>query len=225
MVTSEIIEPNQGIAYIRITNFQKTTTEEVDRAMWTLSRQGMKSLIIDLRRNPGGLLEASVDLADRFLKQGAIVSTRGRNGVENRNYLAHEPQTWEIPLVVLIDGDSASASEIFAGAIRDHRRGTLVGQTSYGKGSVQGLFQTDTAAGGLRLTVSKFFSPLGHPISTFGVQPDVVINKEESEHGHVVAKPTIGTDGAKLVDFKRRDQDVALRRAIQVAIEQSSVSR
>lgn len=222
VVTSELVEPTRGVGYIRISNFQKTTTEEVDRSMLQLSQQGMKSLIIDLRRNPGGLLEASVELADRFLKQGAIVTTRGRNGIENRNYLAHEPQTWDIPLIVLIDSDSASASEIFAGAIRDHRRGILIGQTSYGKGSVQGLFQTDSAAGGLRLTVSKFFSPLGHPISTFGVQPDIAIQKEDSGTGsHSVAKPRMGNDGAKLIDSKRRENDHALRRAIQVAIDPS----
>lgn len=230
VVVSEIVDATNGVGYIRISNFQKTTTEEVDRSLWQLDRQGMKSLIIDLRRNPGGLLEASVELADRFLKQGAIVTTRGRNGVENRNYVAHEPQTWEIPLTVMIDSDSASASEIFAGAIRDHRRGILIGQTSYGKGSVQGLFQTDTAGGGLRLTVSKFFSPMGHPISTFGVQPDVVIGKEEmpesSQTGaHVVAKPKMGNDGAKLIDFKNRDQDFALRRAIQVASDSLAKSR
>ena len=181
----------------------------------------MRSLIIDLRRNPGGLLDSAVEIADRFLDKGGIVSTRGRNGVENRNYVAREPGTWNIPLTVMIDGDSASASEIFAGAIRDNRRGTLVGQTSYGKGTVQGLFHTDTAAGGLRLTVSKFFSPLGRPISMQGVQPDVVIPEVVPSDGTAVqvnvAKPPVGADGIKLIDFKDRDQDLALRRAIEVA--------
>ncbi len=135
--------------------------------------------------------------------------------------MAREPGTWNIPLTVMIDGDSASASEIFAGAIRDHRRGTLVGQTSYGKGTVQGLFHTDTVAGGLRLTVSKFFSPLGRPISMQGVQPDVVVSDLPEADGKPlqvnVAKPPVGADGIKLIDFKDRDQDVALRRAIEVA--------
>lgn len=166
------------VGYVRITNFQKTTVSEVSRAMFQLSRQGMKSLVIDLRRNPGGLLESAVDLADEFLARGGIVSTRGRNGQENRNYTARVPGTWDIPLVVLIDGDSASASEIFAGAIRDHDRGYVVGQVSYGKGSVQGVFPNERGIGGLRLTVSKFYSPKGAPISARGITPHVVVPEE-----------------------------------------------
>lgn len=164
-----------GVGYIRITNFQKTTVQEVGKAMFQLSRQGMKSLVIDLRRNPGGLLESAVDLADEFLSQGGIVSTRGRNGEENRNYVAKLPGTWDLPLVVLIDGDSASASEIFAGAIRDHNRGYVVGQVSYGKGSVQGVFHNDRGQGGLRLTVSKFYSPSGVAISSRGIIPHIFV--------------------------------------------------
>jgi carboxyl-terminal processing protease len=169
-----------GVGYIRITNFQKTTVQEVGRAMFQLSREGMKSLVIDLRRNPGGLLESAVDLADEFLAQGGIVSTRGRNGEENRNYAAKLPGTWDIPLVVLIDGDSASASEIFAGAIRDHNRGYVVGQVSYGKGSVQGVFHNDRGQGGLRLTVSKFYSPSGIAISARGIIPHIFVQEESS---------------------------------------------
>jgi carboxyl-terminal processing protease len=167
-----------SVGYIRITNFQKTTVSEVSRAMFQLSREGMKSLVVDLRRNPGGLLESAVDLADEFLTRGGIVSTRGRNGQENRNYTARAPGTWDIPLVVLIDGDSASASEIFAGAIRDHDRGYVVGQISYGKGSVQGVFPSERGIGGLRLTVSKFFSPSGAAISARGITPHVLVPED-----------------------------------------------
>jgi len=174
-----LAEMREGsVGYIRITNFQKTTVNEVSRAMFELTSQGMKSLVIDLRRNPGGLLESAVELADYFLVRGGIVSTRGRNTAENRNYTAHAAGTWDIPLVVLIDGDSASASEIFAGAIRDHDRGYIVGQISYGKGSVQGVFPSERGIGGLRLTVSRFYSPSGTAISQRGITPHVMVPED-----------------------------------------------
>ena len=169
---------NGQIGYIRITNFQKTTVNEVSRALFDLSSQGMKSLVIDLRRNPGGLLESAVELADYFIVRGGIVSTRGRNTSENRNYTAHAAGTWDMPLVVLIDAESASASEIFAGAIRDHDRGYIVGQISYGKGSVQGVFPSERGIGGLRLTVSRFYSPSGTAISQRGITPHVMVPEE-----------------------------------------------
>ncbi len=97
-------------------------------------------MIIDLRGNPGGLLNTAVEVVDKFVDRGTIVSTRGRSRQEDYTYSAREPGTWRVPLVVLIDGESASASEIFAGAIRDFHRGRIVGSTSYGKGSVQGIF-------------------------------------------------------------------------------------
>ena len=175
---------NGQIGYIRITNFQKTTVNEVSRALFDLSSQGMKSLVIDLRRNPGGLLESAVELADYFIVRGGIVSTRGRNTSENRNYTAHAAGTWDMPLVVLIDAESASASEIFAGAIRDHDRGYIVGQISYGKGSVQGVFPSERGIGGLRLTVSRFYSPSGTAISQRGITPHVMVPEEP------VATPT-----------------------------------
>jgi carboxyl-terminal processing protease len=184
---------DQGVGYIRISNFQKTTSAEVTRSMMNLSREGMKSVIIDLRRNPGGLLDAAVELADQFISRGSIVSTLGRNGQESHNFTATAP-AWDIPLVVLIDGDSASASEIFAGAIHDHNRGTVVGQTSYGKGSVQGVFHNEHGNGGLRLTVSKFYSPKGTPISSRGVQPHVVVEEEQkpSQGEQRLLKPATG---------------------------------
>jgi carboxyl-terminal processing protease len=169
---------NGQIGYIRITNFQKTTVNEVSRALFDLSSHGMKSLVIDLRRNPGGLLESAVELADYFIVRGGIVSTRGRNTSENRNYTAHAAGTWDMPLVVLIDAESASASEIFAGAIRDHDRGYIVGQISYGKGSVQGVFPSERGIGGLRLTVSRFYSPSGTAISQRGITPHVMVPEE-----------------------------------------------
>ena len=136
----KIVDRESGIGYLKLTCFQKTTSRDLDAALWRLNREGMRSLIMDLRGNPGGLLTSSVEVVDKFVDEGVIVSTRGRSSLEDYNYTAHKAGTWDVPLVVLIDGDSASASEIFAGAIRDHRRGTIVGQRSYGKGSVQGIF-------------------------------------------------------------------------------------
>ena len=169
----KLVDPETGVAYIRIPAFQKTTAADLENALWTLHGQGMRSLIIDLRGNPGGLLTSSVEVADKFVAEGGIVSTRGRSEQENFNYRAHRPGTWRVPLVVIIDGDSASASEIFAAAIQDSGRGKIVGARSYGKGSVQGIFALGANGAGARLTTARFFSPLGHPISNVGITPDI----------------------------------------------------
>jgi carboxyl-terminal processing protease len=169
----QLVDRANGVAYIRIPAFQKTTAQDVEAALWKLHEQGMRSLIIDLRGNPGGLLTASVELADKFVASGGIVSTRGRSHAEDFDYRAQRAGTWRVPLVVLIDGDSASASEIFAAAIKDSARGKIVGSRSYGKGSVQGIFPLGFGGTGIRLTTAKFYSPLGRPISKFGVSPDI----------------------------------------------------
>ncbi len=226
-----------GVGYVRITNFQKTTVNEVSRAMFQLSREGMKSLVIDLRRNPGGLLESAVELADEFLPNGGIVSTRGRNGDENKNYAAKLQGTWDIPLVVLIDGDSASASEIFAGAIRDHNRGYVVGQVSYGKGSVQGVFHNDRGNGGLRLTVSKFYSPSGMAISAKGIVPHILVPEEPTTGPQILVSLRPAIDGGKLVAQRPNidasntisspttTRDATLEKGLQVAREMLQQSR
>lgn len=166
-----MLDPNAGVGYFRLTGFQRTTSSDVDNALWQLQRQGMRILIMDLRGNPGGLLTAAVDVADKFLPEGSIVTTRGRSERENSEYRAHPAGSWKIPLVVLIDRDTASASEIFAGAIKDHNRGTIIGERSYGKGSVQGIFPLNTIRSGVRLTTAKFYSPNGQAISDRGVSP------------------------------------------------------
>jgi len=203
----KMVDAERGVAYLRLVSFQRTTNRDMDRALWQLHRQGMKSLIIDLRGNPGGLLSASVEVADKFVDRGTIVSTKGRNTAEDYRYTAHQIATWRVPLVVLIDGDSASASEIFAGAIRDHRRGTIVGERSYGKGSVQGIFPLAIGGCGVRLTTAKFYSPSGAPISHVGVSPDVNVHK--------TAKPVAATG-----QVAQADDDSTLKAAVQVAKQQ-----
>ena len=201
----KIVDSDFGIAYVRIPAFQKTTSRDLETALWDLHRQGMRSLILDLRGNPGGLLTASVELADKFLTEGNIVSTRGRSPQEDFNYTAHYGGTWRVPLVVLIDGDSASASEIFAGAIKDNNRGTIVGSTSFGKGSVQGIFPLGYAGAGVRLTTAKFYSPSGTPISYRGVEPH--------EKVQVVAKPVL-----EKIDLASQEKsDLVLQAGIQAA--------
>jgi carboxyl-terminal processing protease len=170
----KMIDAQQGIAYIQMTGFQQSTVAEMDQALNDLSRQGMRSLIWDLRENPGGLLTAAIEVLDRFLEDGVIVSTRGRAGDQNMTYRAHAPGTWDTRLVLLIDGNSASASEIVAGAVRDHQRGIIVGRTSFGKWSVQSIFDSRYATA-VRLTTAKFYSPNGHNWTKIGLQPDVVV--------------------------------------------------
>ncbi len=222
---AEMVDP--AVGYIRITNFQKTTGGEVTRAMLDLSKDGMRSIIVDLRRNPGGLLDSAVELADYFITRGSIVSTRGRNGQENHNFTATAPGTWDIPLVVMIDGDSASASEIFAGAIHDHDRGLIVGQTSYGKGSVQGVFHNDHGNGGLRLTVSKFFSPKGTPISSRGVTPHILVDDLEApiEKLDIAALKPSATDSKRFVSKSIAKRDVVKDRAVLEAKKKINFAR
>jgi carboxyl-terminal processing protease len=181
-----------GVGYLKLTSFQKTTATDVEQALRRLHASGMRSLVIDLRGNPGGLLSAAVDVADLFLDRGLVVATRGRCPEEDFNYSAGPPGTWRVPLVVIIDGDSASSSEILAGAIRDHGRGTIVGQRSYGKGSIQGIFPLDSAGVGMRLTTAKFFSPKGLPYSRQGVDPDLPV--------HTSARPITGGSVAEPSD-------------------------
>ncbi len=195
------VNEKQGIGYLRLTCFQKTTRRDLEAALWRLHREGMRSLIMDLRGNPGGLLISSVDIADLFLDQGVIVSTHGRIAQEDSTYTAHPEGTWHVPLTVIIDQDSASAAEIFSGAIHDHHRGTIVGVRSFGKGSVQGIFQLDGSDSGLRLTTAKFYSPQGKPYSRVGVEPNVVVRQ--------AARPINGAVAVK--------EDAMLSAALQIA--------
>ncbi|MEO1529074.1 MAG: S41 family peptidase [Planctomycetota bacterium] len=199
-----LVDQASRIGYLRLTNFQETTSREMERALWELHRQGMRALVLDVRGNPGGLLSAAVEVADRFLSQGRIVTTRGRNSRENFDYVAHRANTWDVPLAVLVDQDSASASEIFAGAMSDSRRGVLVGTQTFGKGSVQGIFRMQSAPFGLCLTTAKFYSPAGKAISDNGVLPHF-----EQESKYIAARPQ--EDGRLTLD----EEDSVIQKAIE----------
>jgi carboxyl-terminal processing protease len=193
---AKILDPAAGVAYLKISSFQKTTAADLEMALRRLDAAGMRSLVVDLRGNPGGLLSAAVDVADLFLERGLVVATRGRSPEEDFNYTASRPGTWRMPLVVVIDGESASSSEIFAGAIRDHARGTIVGARSYGKGSIQGIFPLESAGVGMRLTTAKFYSPNGHPYSGVGVEPHLAVHTVARPVGGVALVGTAGTAAA-----------------------------
>lgn len=169
------------IGYIRIASFSESTADDLDEAVRGLRSQGMEGLILDLRFNPGGLLDASIEVADRFIEEGTLVYTKDRRGQGDR-WEAKKAKTYaHFPLVVLINEASASASEIVAGAIQDHHRGVLVGSPTYGKGSVQKLIPLQGERGALKLTISRYYLPSGKALrhkadTTEGrVVPDVEV--------------------------------------------------
>ena len=220
----DIIDPTRGVAYVKIPAFQKTTATDLEKALWDLHAKGMRSLIIDLRGNPGGLLTASVEIADKFVANGRIVSTRGRSQAETFDYRAHRAGTWRVPLVVLIDGDSASASEIFAAAIKDAGRGKIVGSRSYGKGSVQGIFPLGATGAGIRLTTAKFFSPQDRPISKVGVDPDIDTRRAtQAVNGRgQYATQTQAAEGSHLVGYRGTNEATSGDETLSTAIEVAS---
>ena len=171
----KILPETDNVAYLNLSQFGQKSTQEIDQALNQLYNQGMKSLIVDLRGNPGGLLNVCVDITNRFLPCGTIVSTKGRLSTDNMLETADYSRTWSTPLVVLIDEGSASASEIFAAAVQDNRRGIVIGQKSYGKGTVQTHFPLSSISGNLRLTTARFYSPSGRAMSGSGVTPDINI--------------------------------------------------
>jgi len=171
---------SDDIAYIRITTFNEQTTEGLKREIGSLTQQigadKLKGYILDLRNNPGGLLEEAVTVSDAFLERGEIVSTRGRNAEETQRRTAHPGDlTKGKPVIVLVNGGSASASEIVAGALQDHKRATLVGTRSFGKGSVQTIIPLGSGNGALRLTTARYFTPSGKSIQAKGIVPDIEV--------------------------------------------------
>jgi len=189
-----MLDREAGIGYVQLTSFQKTSAQEMDAALTQLRQQGMRSLVWDVRGNPGGLLTTAVEILDRFIGEGVLVSTRGRTSDQNFSYSAHRPGTWDMPLVLLVDGDSASASEIVAGAVRDHRRGTIVGRKSFGKWSVQSIFPI-SGDSGLRLTTAKFYSPHGHTYGKIGIAPDVAVAAPKQHRTYFRAPTDVSLEG------------------------------
>ncbi len=208
-----------GLGYVQLTGFQKTSTEELERAITALEAEGMRALVLDLRGNPGGLLNVAVEIAERFLEGGLIVSTRGRAAGQSQAYSASGRPRWRFPLYVLTDRDSASASEILAGALQDHRRALVIGTRTYGKGSVQSIFALRSAPAGLKLTTAKFYSPLDRPYSEQGVSPDFPVELR------VAAKPAGGSvvDHAGAIGDPKLDPVLAA--AIRIAAERMPQSR
>jgi carboxyl-terminal processing protease len=176
-VKSDLLENNIG--YIRLTSFNDNSSDQIKKQIKKLKKnENLKAFILDLRNNPGGLLSQAIKISDFFLQNGEIVSTKSRRKSENRKWFARKGDITEgKPLVVLINYGSASASEIVAGALKDHKRAIVLGENSYGKGSVQSIIPLKNK-GAIRLTVSKYYLPSGKSISEVGVRPDIEVNEE-----------------------------------------------
>jgi carboxyl-terminal processing protease len=221
------------VGFIRITQFNEQATDGLKKAvadLTTLSGDKLKGFILDLRNNPGGLLEQAVSISDAFLERGEIVSTRGRNAEETLRINARPGDlTNGKPLIVLINGGSASASEIVAGALQDHRRATVVGTRSFGKGSVQTIIPLGSGSGALRLTTARYFTPSGRSIQAKGISPDIEVlqdvpeelkartdtSSEASLRGHLKAQGDEQTGSQSYIPPDRKD-DKALHTALDL---------
>jgi len=221
------------IGYIRITQFNEQATTGLKKAIADLTAQDgdkLKGFILDLRNNPGGLLDQAISVSNAFLNRGEIVSTRGRNADETQRFTARPGDlTKGKPVIVLINGGSASASEIVAGALQDHKRATMIGTRSFGKGSVQTIIPLGSGNGALRLTTARYFTPSGHSIQAKGIVPDIEVLQdvpddlkvrtdtkgEASLRGHLKAEGDEGTGSQAYVPPDPKD-DKALHAAIDL---------
>ncbi len=204
-VKARLLEP--GYAHIRISNFQAKTTGDFQAAFNDLQNEGeIKGLILDLRNNPGGLLSQAVQIADLFLDQGVIVSTRGRIREQNMLFEARtaDDLVYRFPIVVLVNKGSASASEIVAGALRDNRRAIIIGTPTFGKGSVQTIIPLEDGAG-LRLTTARYYTPSGVAIQAQGIIPDVEVHNEKVRHDQESVHPP----SRVIKEQKKNDNDLA----------------
>src|SRR5262250_1730118 len=177
---------SDDVAYIRLTQFNEQTTEGLKKAITDMTAQigneKLKGYVLDLRNNPGGLLDQAISVSDAFLEKGEIVSTRGRNAEETQRFNARAGDLIKNkPVIVLINGGSASASEIVAGALQDHRRATVIGTRSFGKGSVQTIIPLGSGNGALRLTTARYFTPSGRSIQAKGISPDIDVLQDVPE--------------------------------------------
>mgnify|MGYP001161564419 CR=1 FL=1 len=181
-VNSEILGKSKNLGYIRL----KSVNENSDKQFLNIIKKFEKDekidgYILDLRNNPGGLLTQAINITDFFLNDGEIVSTKGRKISETRRFFAKKGDAIDgKPIIVLINNGSASASEIFAGALKDHKRAIILGESSYGKGSVQSIIPLRNG-GGIRLTISKYYLPSGDSISEVGVTPDIIVEETEGD--------------------------------------------
>jgi carboxyl-terminal processing protease len=222
------------IGYIRISSFNEQTTDGLKKAIADITKQipsdKLAGYIVDLRNNPGGLLDQAVSVSGTFMARGEVVSTRGRTAEETQRFTARSGDlTKGKPLVVLINGGSASASEIVAGALHDHKRATLIGTRSFGKGSVQTIIPLGTGNGALALTTARYFTPSGHSIQAQGIKPDIEVLQdvpdemkgrfelkgEASMRGHLAAEGTEQTGSQSYVPPSEKD-DKALAAAFNV---------
>jgi carboxyl-terminal processing protease len=227
---------NEGddVGYIRITQFNEQTTDGLKQAINDLNGQlgsdKVKGYVIDLRNNPGGLLDQAISVSDTFLDKGEIVSTRGRNPEETQRFNARPGDlTKGKPLIVLVNGGSASASEIVAGALQDHKRATLVGTRSFGKGSVQTIIPLGAGNGALRLTTARYYTPSGRSIQAKGISPDIEVQQdvpddlknrtdtkgEASLRGHLKAEGDEQSGSQSYVPPDEKD-DAALKMALNL---------
>ena len=179
-IKAQLLEP--GYPHIRITNFQSYSTNDFKTALKEMEeKEAIQGLILDLRNNPGGLLDQAVKISDIFIDKGVIVSTKGRIKEQNTVFYAHDNNgKYEFPLVVLVNEGSASASEIVAGALQDHKKALIIGAQTFGKGSVQTIIPMDNGAG-LRLTTARYYTPSGRSIQATGITPDILV---PSTNGH-----------------------------------------
>ena len=181
-VSSEIISKEKNIGYIRLKSFNENSDNQFLKSIKKFEKNSnIKGYVIDLRNNPGGLLTQAINITDFFLDDGEIVSTKGRKISETRKFFARRgDEVNGKPVIVMINNGSASASEIFAGALKDHKRAIILGENSYGKGSVQSIIPLRNG-GGMRLTISKYYLPSGKSISEVGVTPDIVVEETGDE--------------------------------------------
>ncbi len=171
-VYSKNFEDHNSTLYIRVTSFDRKVTNDVKAAI--KKKKNLKGIILDLRNNPGGLLNQAVGLSNIFISKGVIVSQKGRDKKDSRNYKAKSPKTIKVPLVVLVNGGSASASEIVAGALQDKKRAIIVGEKTFGKGSVQSIIPVSDEEA-IRLTIARYYLPSGRTIQAKGVTPDIKV--------------------------------------------------
>ena len=187
----KVRDVDETIGYIRSTQFQKTTASEFEEGLEKIRKEKgslSKGLVIDLRNNPGGLLVSAIEIADYFIDSGPIVTTRGRLENQNFSYNARKAGTEpEYPIAILVNGGSASASEIVAGALQDYKKAIILGTTTFGKGSVQTIYRLDDGSG-MRVTTAKYYTPNGRSIQATGIQPDISVSNTTGEMAGVIPR-------------------------------------